>query len=811
MADQYTPEEIAAIFDAYNNALRTGTPISKELAEQMKDAAAGVKNYTYQLNSSLKQLGTSLKGLASGIANGASGASTFNNGIESAADVVAKFASKFGILGSVIGGVVKAAGAYTSAVNKQADALFKTYQDLAKIGAGTAGGMTDVFSNLQKFGYTIEELGNMSQLVAESSYQLAALGGTVGDGTRAFADMASSIQRSEIGERLISMGISIDGMNRGMAGYMRVQMLTGQMQTKTANELAAGAAAYLLEQDKLTKITGQTADQQNQIREQALSEERFGAKIRQMRASGDQELIKAADELEKANLIMAKENPQMARGFRNAVAGVFDDPEANKLLMSMPNASLMASQRTFKASEFFETGAKEAAQNLRDFDPLREYGAGDQFLIAGVELQKFVEANKKTLEEREAAAAGAQNVTDAGTNAMKDLTVSQRNATQSLQSMVNAGIVPVTTAMSKLAKVTETAAGLPGKIAPSVAPAAAAPPIAAPAAPKPVAPAPPAAPPTVPARAAPVAPTAPAPAPTVPTAPPTAAAPPTTAPQAPAAPPTAARPPAGAPPIDTRLIERLSASGITNREAQANIMAQIQAESGGRPRSENLNYTPEQLLKTFPKYVKSLEDAQSLVSAGPEAIGDRVYGGRMGNLPGEGYKYRGRGLIQLTGKANYEKYGKLLGLDLLNNPDLANDPTVAQDIAIAYFKEKQKAGTDLTDIQSIGRAIGYVDIGGKETQKRMQLAQAYAGSIPTYAGGGIASGPLDGYMAMLHGNEAVVPLPNGKTIPVEMPGFSTSLDQQANLMQEQISRLDELINVMRNQVSVSQKILQYSQ
>ena len=659
MADQYTPEEIQELFDEYERQIRETGKVTGDLAERMKDAEAGVKNYTYQLNQSLKQLGTSIKSFGAGMVNGQSGASAFNDTIESTTNAVDKFASKFGILGSIIGGVVKAAGAYTVAVNKQADALYKTYQDLSKVGAGTAGGMTDVFNNLQKFGYTVEELGNMTALVAENSTQLAALTGTVGSGTKAFADMSASVQRSEIGDRLLAMGMTVDSMNKGMAGYMRVQMVAGQLQKKTADELAASAAAYMVEQDKLAKLTGLSAEQQNQAREAALSEERFGAKIRMMRASGDEQQIKAADELEKANLLMAKENPKMAQGFRNAVAGVFDDPEAAKMLQSMPNAVLMASQDTFTASEFFKEGAKEAAQDLKDFDPLRAVGAGDSFRASGAELAKFVEMNKLTVDERMAAAEKDQKITDATTNNMKDLTVSQRNATQAMQSMVNAGIQPVTKAMSKLAGVTEKVASIPGKVAPGVAPAGGKPPIGEL------------------TKAAPIPPGA----------------------------------------IDKTLLEKLGSAGITDKKAQANILAQIQAESGGKAKSENLNYSPETLMKMYPKKFKDIADAQAVVGQGQEAIGNRIYGGRMGNEANEGFKYRGRGLIQLTGKQNYEKFGKLLGIDLVNNPDLANDPTIAQDIAIAYFNEKQKTGTNLADIKSIGKAVGYAG-GADETARR---------------------------------------------------------------------------------------------
>ena len=158
MADTYTPEEIDEIFGAYNRAIKDGTPITADLTRQMKDAAAGVKNHTANLNNSLKGLGNSALKYAENLKDGAQGAAVFNDGIKAGADAVDAFASRFGILGKIIGGLVTAGAKYAIEANKQGDALFKSYQDLTRFGQGTARGMSDVFDTMQKFSYGIADL-----------------------------------------------------------------------------------------------------------------------------------------------------------------------------------------------------------------------------------------------------------------------------------------------------------------------------------------------------------------------------------------------------------------------------------------------------------------------------------------------------------------------------------------------------------------------------------------------------------------------------------------------------------------------------
>ena len=237
------------------------------------------------------------------------------------------------------------------------------------------------------------------------------------------------------------------------------------------------------------------------------------------------------------------------------------------------------------------------------------------------------------------------------------------------------------------------------------------------------------------------------------------------------------------------LLSQLSASGITSKTAQANIFGNLEAESKGDASArESLNYSPERLLKVFPKYFKDLDDAKAVVAQGQEAIGNRVYGGRLGNQSNEGYMYRGRGLVQLTGKDNYVKFSKLLNMpDLVKNPDLAADPEISKKIAVAFFKEIQKGGKDLTDISAMGKGVGYVG-GQEETDKRAALATKYMA-----AGGGVVKSTPGG-VGIVAGeagkNEAFVPLPDGKSIPVKQD--KTVVKDVQNLS-AQVSGLSKLI------------------
>ena len=125
--------------------------------------------------------------------------------------------------------------------------------------------------------------------------------------------------------------------------------------------------------------------------------------------------------------------------------------------------------------------------------------------------------------------------------------------------------------------------------------------------------------------------------------------------------------------VITQLPDTIAKFELNTPLRLAHFLAQAGHESGGfKLVNENLNYGAKGLLGIFKKYFPT-EAKAKLYERKPEKIANLVYGGRMGNGPeasGEGFKFKGRGYIQLTGKSNYTDFAKSINEDVVANPDL---------------------------------------------------------------------------------------------------------------------------------------------
>lgn len=165
---------------------------------------------------------------------------------------------------------------------------------------------------------------------------------------------------------------------------------------------------------------------------------------------------------------------------------------------------------------------------------------------------------------------------------------------------------------------------------------------------------------------------------------------------------------------------------ISTPERQACFLGQCAHESGGfATLVENLNYSAASLCRVWPKRFPTVTDGQNC-ERNPQKIANKVYANRMGNgdeESGEGFKYRGRGLIQLTGKSNYEACGEALGVDLMENPDLVATPKYAA-LSAGWFWDKNNLNkfADANDMTGLTKKINGGTHGLDDRVARTQAA-----------------------------------------------------------------------------------------
>lgn len=160
--------------------------------------------------------------------------------------------------------------------------------------------------------------------------------------------------------------------------------------------------------------------------------------------------------------------------------------------------------------------------------------------------------------------------------------------------------------------------------------------------------------------------------------------------------------------------DKLFQNNIDTDNRMAGFLSQVGHESGGFLRlEENLMYSAKRLLQVFPKYFN--ETTAKNAEYKPQVIANKIYANRMGNgneSTNDGFRFRGRGLIQLTGYYNYLKCGNDIGKNLIENPDYLLTIEGAIDSAIWYWNNRNcNKYADVLDIIGLTKAINGGTIG----------------------------------------------------------------------------------------------------
>jgi predicted chitinase len=199
--------------------------------------------------------------------------------------------------------------------------------------------------------------------------------------------------------------------------------------------------------------------------------------------------------------------------------------------------------------------------------------------------------------------------------------------------------------------------------------------------------------------------------------------------------------------------EALKKQGITDPAYIAAVKGNIMKETGGKSISENMNYantSNDRIRKIFGSRAAGKSDAElNAIKGDQQKMGEMMYGSgtamgrQMGNSePGDGWKYRGRGFIQLTGKNNYAAASKAIYGDdrLVKNPDLVNDPQVAAEVSAWYMKKGQagmagKLGMGTSGLsQEQANLLATSQIAGGDIRKKGAIGEEILGKVNSYSG-----------------------------------------------------------------------------
>lgn len=737
----------------------------QELTDAQMKAKYGMESYSKGTAKAADAVGAlASAGMAAGKAmlDGKKGAAAFNDSLgelskaATAAGVALTFLIPGGpIIKGLIAGLTAITTAtlkYAQAANEMADKLYKGYSDLAKSGGAAADGMTGVFEDAKNLGLSMNELGDFVGVITKNAPDLALFAGNVADGRKQLASMGRALEGSR--EEFIRLGMNMIDVTGGMASYIRLQSRLGQAQGKSTDELAAGAKRYLVEMDALAKATGMQREEAEKALEQVRSQERFRAAMDELRAQGEEGRARAA-EVEKTYLkLLASGAKDVAQGFADIQSGALTTEKAVQANILTQGEIMVSSQKLrdglIKNTEAFQGIGRAAGEGAGAFRSLAQFGAagdviGDyaQATELGIRAQQDqTEIEKRVAEMQKGQIAG----TDKLTKNQSELITTQIKANEALERFVFAGIDPAQKAMIALAKATATSADKLNEVFGITAPKGATPEAQA--------------------------------------------------------------------QIDenTKELEQLQPTIDKLRETfdrsmkDATLMQRM-----GFGRTEEQKRAAEELKAAEAKasaLKRGIASAQSGAAAGtmpegataappapaaapapaapgaaaPAAPGDKVSMGRQelesaglrvkaGDVQAEGAAINPR-LIQLAKKVQSEISGfqYFSGFNdkfhQENSPSSTHTQGLATDFTVAPRPAPDVGRAIVNQLKSMGFTTAideYNNPSAKSTAGHFHAAiQA--------ADGGVFTGPKQGYPAELHGTEAVVPLPDGKAIPVKLAG-----------------------------------------
>jgi hypothetical protein len=371
MAGIMDPNDIQGVAEAMEELRKNGTLSAEALAKlggNSVSAGKALEGYT----KAVLGAGSAVGGMARAIADGEGQFKSLGGTISGLAAAVNTVAGAFGSLGKVLGAISVAGAEVAKFVLDQMDVLQTNYKTLGDASAGAADGVDGL---LRQF----DALGNFSlpaftKAVRANVSGLAAFRGTAALGAEELSKIAGALTTGDTAKRFIKLGMSLDAVGDITTEYLSNMSRYGLTQGQTTDQLIEKTQNYIVEVDKIARLTGQTREAQQKEAQKNLADARYRAKISEMRARGQ---VNEAKQLELFVRGLGAINPAFADAARATVTGTYltkQAAEADIVLNGAIRRNINAIEQGTDAATAIADAQDAAGQGADQFRQLFKYG-----------------------------------------------------------------------------------------------------------------------------------------------------------------------------------------------------------------------------------------------------------------------------------------------------------------------------------------------------------------------------------------------------------------------------------------------------
>ena len=291
---------------------------------------------------------------------------------------------------------------------QQNDDLFKSFNTLSQAGLTTADGMNGVFDQLQTLGMTVADMEKFNAILKTNSRDLKLFGATAADGAKNFANIAGTLYKSDLGEKLELLGVNADEQREHTLRYMAQQTRMGLSLGKSQEQQIQGAKAYIEELDRLAMLTGTNRKEQEEAREAMLKIEDLRAAQFEAEQRND---TKRAEELEryaKAAAAIYKFDPRGAKGLAEFGAAGGPTGADSSAAMLTYGKGINAIKQGKSTEEIMMAMSESAKAMLKTTSTTRRIGGDVSGMLSGkfpemVDFVKSMDAARELVGQGKAA------------------------------------------------------------------------------------------------------------------------------------------------------------------------------------------------------------------------------------------------------------------------------------------------------------------------------------------------------------------------------------------------------------------------